>query len=39
MSEDARREWRFYVDDMIACAEKAIAYTQGLDQSSFVAAG
>jgi len=39
MSEDSPREWRFYVDDMIACAEKAIAYTQGLDQTSFVASG
>jgi superfamily I DNA/RNA helicase len=33
----AKREWRFYVDDMIAFAEKVQAYTKGLDQSGFVA--
>jgi uncharacterized protein with HEPN domain len=31
------REWRFYVDDMIGFAEKVLAYTSGLAQSSFVA--
>lgn len=31
------REWRFYVDDMIAFAGRVRAYTHGLDQSSFVA--
>ena len=36
MSEGVR-EWRFYVDDMIAFAEKVLAYTAGLDQSAFVA--
>jgi uncharacterized protein with HEPN domain len=39
MSEQAPREWRFYVDDMIACAEKVLAYTEGLDQSAFVGSG
>lgn len=39
MSDSALREWRFYVDDMIGFAEKVIAYTQGLDQSSFVESG
>jgi uncharacterized protein with HEPN domain len=34
---DGVREWRFYVDDMIAFAEKALAYTAGLDQGAFVA--
>ena len=34
---DGVREWRFYVDDMIAFAEKALAYTAGLDQAAFVA--
>lgn len=34
---DAAREWRFYVDDMIAFAVKVMAYTAGLDQSGFVA--
>jgi uncharacterized protein with HEPN domain len=39
MSETTRREWRFYVDDMIAFAEKALAYSAGLDQTAFVASG
>lgn len=34
---DAAREWRFYIDDMIAFAEKVLAYTVGMDQSAFVA--
>jgi uncharacterized protein with HEPN domain len=34
---DGMREWRFYVDDMIAFAEKVLAYTAGLDQNAFVA--
>lgn len=33
----ARREWRFYVDDMRRFAEKARAYTSGLTQSEFLA--
>ena len=36
MSDNAEREWRFYLDDMIAFAEKVIAYTDGLDQAAFV---
>jgi uncharacterized protein with HEPN domain len=39
MSEAGQREWRFYLDDMIAFAEKAVAYTDGLDQAAFVASG
>lgn len=39
MSEAVQREWRFYLDDMIAFAEKAVAYTEGLDQATFVASG
>ncbi|MBK9624887.1 MAG: DUF86 domain-containing protein [Rhodocyclaceae bacterium] len=39
MSDNAEREWRFYLDDMIAFAEKVIAYTDGLDQAAFVASG
>ena len=39
MSDPAAREWRFYLDDMIAFAEKVIAYTGSLDQPSFVASG
>jgi uncharacterized protein with HEPN domain len=39
MSDAPPREWRFYIDDMIACAERAISYTEGLDQERFVASG
>ena len=39
MSEPVGREWRFYIDDMIAFAEKVVAYTNGLDQQAFVAGG
>ncbi len=39
MSEPLQREWRFYVSDMIGFAEKAIAYTEGLDQEQFVTSG
>jgi uncharacterized protein with HEPN domain len=34
---DAQREWRFYIDDMIAFAERVQTYTAGLDKESFVA--
>ncbi|MGM8850583.1 HepT-like ribonuclease domain-containing protein [Salinicola halophyticus] len=30
------REWRFYIDDMLSFAEKILAYTEGLDQDTFV---
>lgn len=33
------REWRFYLDDMIAFTEKVLAYTQGYDLRRFVASG
>lgn len=39
MSEEAQREWRFYLDDMIGFAERVIAYTDGLGQAEFVASG
>jgi uncharacterized protein with HEPN domain len=39
MSDAPVREWRFYLDDMIGFAEKVQAYTDGLDQASFVASG
>ena len=35
----SEREWRFYLDDMIAFAEKAMAYSQGLDQKAFESSG
>jgi uncharacterized protein with HEPN domain len=39
MSEPPKREWRFYLDDMIDFAVKVLAYTDGLGQSDFVASG
>lgn len=39
MSDTSRREWRFYLDDMIDFTEKVLAYTDGLDQAGFVASG
>lgn len=39
MSDTTKREWRFYLDDMIGFAEKVIAYTEGLDQSGFEVRG
>lgn len=39
MSDSIQREWRFYLEDMIDFAEKALAYTDGLDQAGFVASG
>lgn len=42
MSEGASlspREWRFYLDDMIGFAERALAYTDGLDQAAFESSG
>ena len=39
MSDPIEREWRFYIDDMIAFCERAIAYTAGMDQDRFVANG
>lgn len=37
MSEPLQREWRFYVTDMIAFAEKVVLYTEGMDMEKFVA--
>ncbi|MFN2366331.1 MAG: DUF86 domain-containing protein [Desulfurivibrionaceae bacterium] len=39
MSDSSQREWRFYLDDMINFAGKALSYTDGLDQAGFVASG
>ena len=39
MSDNAAREWMFYVRDMIEFAQKALVYTDGLDQAAFVASG
>lgn len=37
MSDAAAREWRFYLDDMIGFARKAIEYTRALDRDGFSA--
>ncbi|MBF0184411.1 MAG: DUF86 domain-containing protein [Magnetococcales bacterium] len=43
MSEETgglpQRAWEFYLDDMISFAEKATAYTKGLDRAGFEADG
>jgi uncharacterized protein with HEPN domain len=39
MSEAVQREWRFYLDDMVTFAEKVLAYSDGLDQQTFVSSG
>ncbi|MDR4652785.1 MAG: DUF86 domain-containing protein [Nitrosomonas sp.] len=39
MSDASKREWRFYLDDMIEFAEKVLNYTDGFDQNDFVASG
>ncbi len=35
----SEREWKFYLDDMIEFAEKALSYTHGLDQNAFATSG
>jgi uncharacterized protein with HEPN domain len=41
MSEPAgeARHWRLYLQDMIGFAERAVAYTTGFDQGSFISDG
>lgn len=39
MSNASQREWRFYLDDIIDFAGKVLSYTEGLDQTGFVASG
>lgn len=38
-SDKGGRDWRLYVDDMISFAEKALAYTEGLERPQFEASG
>ncbi len=35
----SERAWHFYLDDTLGFAKKVLAYTDGLDQSAFVASG
>jgi uncharacterized protein with HEPN domain len=37
MSDARKREWHFYLDDMIDFAQKALTYTEGLHQADFTA--
>ena len=39
MSDTGKREWRFYLDDMIDFGKKVLTYTDGLDQAGFMANG
>jgi len=39
MSELSRREWSFYLDDMIDFAGKVLAYSHGFDKTGFIATG
>lgn len=36
MSDEVKREWRFYIDDMISFSEKVITYTEALDQQGLL---
>ena len=38
-SDAPRREWLFYLDDMITFAEKVLTYTTELNQESVVGRG
>ena len=35
-TKEQPREWRFYVQDMIEFSEKVLAYTENLDQDTFI---
>ena len=37
--EQGKREWRFYVQDMIEFSEKVLSYSNELDQAAFLADG
>jgi len=39
LSDRGKREWRFYLADMITFAGKALVYVEGLDQKGFSATG
>jgi uncharacterized protein with HEPN domain len=39
VSDGRPREWRFYLDDMIVCAEKVITYTKGFNQAGLISSG
>lgn len=35
--DDEPRSWRLYIEDMLACGEKVISYTEGMTQADFIA--
>ena len=37
MADAGKRDWHFYLEDMIVFAGRVLAYTDGLDQPGFVA--
>ena len=37
MSPKTKREWRFYIKDMLECCEKIVSYTDGMTQEAFEA--
>ena len=39
MSDSPKREWYFYITDMISFAENVISYTDGFDQERFINSG
>lgn len=39
MSNTDKREWRFYLNDMIEFTEKVLSYTGGFDQTEFLKSG
>ena len=39
MSNTDKREWRFYLNDMIEFTEKVLSYTGGFDQTGFLKSG
>ena len=39
MSDSPKREWHFYITDMISFTENVISYTYGFDQERFVNSG
>ena len=39
MSDTEKREWKFYIEDMIRFSENVMRYTNGLDQVAFVKNG
>jgi uncharacterized protein with HEPN domain len=39
MSDAGKREWRFYLGDMIVFTERILTYTDGFERAGFVMSG